>query len=113
MAVRRLVEVLEAELDSEAVAMAKKLMKTYGLDSLDELVKKLEDLFEVECLAVIDYDPRLAGVFNEGILPVTEWPKSRFSMAIHRIAEHIMGELPKPKKEDIVEFVRSFVRYVR
>ena len=79
----------------------------------DELVKKLEDLFRVECLAVIDYDPRLAGVFNEGILPVTEWPKSRFSMAIHRIAEHIMGELPKPKKEDIAEFVRSFVRYIR
>ena len=29
------------------------------------------------------------------------------------IAEHIMSELPKPKKEDIVEFVRSFVRYIR
>ena len=78
----------------------------------DKLVEKLEDLFEVKCLAVMDYDPRLVGVFNQGILPVIEWPKSKFSMAIRRIAEHIMSELPKPEKEDIVEFVRSFVRYI-
>ena len=43
----RLVEVLEIELEGEEAAMAKELMKTYGLDSPDELVKKLiEEKYE-------------------------------------------------------------------
>ena len=55
----------------------------------------------------------MVGIFDKATLPIISRPESNFSKNVRAIAREIEKGLPKPKKDDIVKFTKSFVRIVR
>lgn len=81
----------------------------------DEFVKDLEDLLEVPCLTKIVEDQEVSKSYggagtSKAFLAYQELQKSEFRNCINKIATALLGELPKPKKEDVVDLVQEVIK---
>jgi septum site-determining protein MinD len=80
-----------------------------------DLVRDLEDLLEIPCIARIREDPKVStsygGVRSEkAFLAYQKYRESEFVKSIDEIAVLLLGELPKPEKEDVVGFIEELTK---
>lgn len=85
----------------------------------EEFIKDIEDLLEIPCIARIKYDPKVLESYEaskeskKAFIAYQKYPDSEFSYEVNKIAEKLMGTLPKPKKEDVKAFLTQRIHEVK
>jgi len=81
----------------------------------EEFVKDLEDLLEIPCLTKIMEDREVSKSYGgagttKAFLAYQKLQTSEFRRHIDKIATVLLGELPKPKKEDVMDLIQEVVK---
>jgi len=81
----------------------------------EDFVKDLEDLLEIPCVAQVREDPNVSKSYGgvgsqKAFLAYQKFRESEFAKSIEEIASVLVGRLPKPEKEDIVEFIKEVIK---
>jgi septum site-determining protein MinD len=77
-------------------------------------VKDIADLLEVPCIAQVREDSKVSKSYGgvrseESFLAYQRFPESQFAKSLHEIANLLLGEFPKPEKENVLKFVRDLI----
>ena len=77
-------------------------------------VKDIENLLEVPCIAQVKEDQRVSksygGVRSEqSFLAYQRFPESEFAKSLRDIANLMLGEFPKPEKENVARFIQDLI----
>lgn len=80
----------------------------------EEFVKDLEDLLEIPCVAKIMEDPKVSKSYGEvgskkAFLAYQKLRGSEFAKGVDEIATLLLGELPRPEKEDVVGLIEEVI----
>ena len=82
----------------------------------EDFVKDLEDLLEIPCVAQVREDSNVAKSYGgvgsrKAFLAYQKFRESEFAKSIEEIASVLVGKLPKPEKEDVVEFIKEVSKH--
>jgi septum site-determining protein MinD len=80
-----------------------------------DFVRDIEGLLEIPCMAQIEEDPRVSKSYGEvgsekSFLAYERFRSSQFAKSLEEIANHLLGELSKPEKEDVVKFIQDLIK---
>lgn len=81
----------------------------------EEFVKDLEDLLEIRCVARVREDPKVSKSYGEvgskkAFLAYERFRGDQFAKSVDRIAAFLLGELPTPEKEDVVQLIEEVIK---
>jgi septum site-determining protein MinD len=81
----------------------------------EEFVKDLENLLEIPCLTKISEDRKVSRSYggagtSKAFLAYEKLEATDFRKRIDEIAAVLVGELPKPEKEDVVGLIREVIK---
>ena len=84
----------------------------------EEFAKDLENLLEIPCISRVKEDPRVSKSYGgvgskKAFLAYERFRGDQFGKEIDRIAAFILGELPKPEKEDPVKLIEEVIKPLR
>jgi len=81
----------------------------------EDFVKDLEDLLEIPCITQIKEDPKVSKSYggvesHKAFLAYEKFRENEFTKSIDEIASLLLGELPKPEKEDVAGFIEEVIK---
>jgi septum site-determining protein MinD len=84
----------------------------------EDFVKDIEGLLEIPCIAQLREDPRVSKSYGEvgsekSFLAYERFRSSEFAESLEKIANLLLGESPKPEKEDVVKFIQDLIKPLR
>ena len=84
----------------------------------EDFVKDIEHLLEIPCMAQIREDPKVSKSYGEvgsekSFLAYERFRSSQFAKSLEEIANLLLGEFPKPEKEDVVRFIQDLIKPLR
>ena len=84
----------------------------------EEFAKDLENLLEIPCIAKLREDPRVSKSYGgvgskKAFLAYEKFRGDQFAKQINRIVAFLLGELPKPEKEDPVKLIEEVIKPLR
>jgi septum site-determining protein MinD len=82
----------------------------------EDFVNDLEDLLEIPCVAQVREDPNVSKSYGgvgsrKAFLAYQKFRESEFAKSIEEVASVLAGRLPKPEKEDVVEFIKEVSKH--
>jgi septum site-determining protein MinD len=80
----------------------------------ESFIKDLEDLLEIPYITKIKEDPKVSKSYGgvgslKAFLAYERFRKNEFKKGINDVANLLLGELPTPEKEDVVEFTKQVI----
>ncbi|MGQ9460155.1 MAG: AAA family ATPase [Candidatus Bathyarchaeaceae archaeon] len=80
-----------------------------------DFVKDLEDLLEISCVARIKEDLKVSKSYggvgsHKAFLAYQKLRENEFTKSIDDIASLLLGDLPKPEKKDVVDFIEEVIK---
>jgi len=80
-----------------------------------DLIKDIEQLLEIPCIARLEEDPRVSKSYGEvgsekSFLAFERFRTSQFAKGLDEIADLLLGELPKREKGDNVKFIQDLIK---
>ena len=80
-----------------------------------DFVKDLEDLLEIPCITKIKEDPKVSKSYggvgsHKAFLAYRKFRETEFTKSIDKIADLLLGKLPRPEKKDVVSFIEEVIK---
>jgi len=80
-----------------------------------KFVNDLEDLLGIPCITRIEEDPNVSKSYGgagseNAFLAYGKFQGTDFAKNIDKVTDSLLGELPRPEKEDVVKFIQEIVK---